>query len=122
MERVMRMRQIAASAAAVVLLGGCASQLAAIAPVGGGDVTALRIATIDVLQDLGVDMMQVPVCVEANEPVDSYVCDGTTADGKAIAVTSHGTTPMMMTIVVDGTQVFSGSVRDVIDNAAGVVQ
>lgn len=116
----MSVRRIAAAtAAAAVLLSGCGSQLAAIAPVGGGDVTALRIATIDVLQDLGIQMMQVSVCVEADEPADSYVCDGTTADRKAIAVTTLGTTPMTMTILVDGRQVFAGSVRDVIDKAAG---
>ena len=109
------------ASAAVLVLSGCASQLAAIAPVGGGDVTALRIATIDVLQDLGIGMMQVPVCVEADEPVDSYVCAGTTTDGKAIAVTSPGTTPMTMTILVDDKQVFAGSVREVIDKAAGEV-
>ncbi len=110
---------IVAASIAALALSGCASQVAAIAPVGGGDITALRIASIDVLQELGIGMMQVPVCVDATEPVGGYECAGTTVEGKAITVTSDGTTPLTFTLDVGGEQVFAGSVSDVIDKAAG---
>lgn len=104
---------------AVMTTTACASQIDALAPVGGGEVTALRIASIDALQDLGIAMMRVPVCVAAAESSDGYTCEGTTAAGEPISVTSPGTSPLSLAIAIDGKRVFEGTVADVIDKAAG---
>lgn len=114
----MRAAGLIAVGIAFAALTGCASQMAALAPVGGGDITVLRIATVDVLQELGIDMMQVPVCTEDPDARAGYTCSGTTSNGKAIAVTSPDSLPMSIVISVDGKVVFEGEVRDVIDKAA----
>ncbi len=115
----MRRALLAAPLLAVLALAGCASQISALAPVSGGDITALRIAAIDVLEQQGVEMMLVPACVTEGE---GYTCSGTTYAGKPIEVTSPGTDPLGMTVTVDGAVVFEGSVKVVIDKAAQVTQ
>jgi hypothetical protein len=117
------MRRLALGAAgllAAAALTGCASigtQLDGLAPVGGGDITTLRIAVVDVLTEQGILMMDVPVCVEEAE---QYTCSGTTIDGRPIVGTAPLTTPLTVTVTVGGEQLFQGGAMDVIDEAAGM--
>ncbi len=65
---------------ALIPLAGC-TQIAQLQPVAGAEVTAVRIATNDVLVDKGVPIGVAPVCdVEG----DLYVCKGTTRNGREI--------------------------------------
>ena len=106
--------------AALLAASGCASQMAALAPVGGGDITALRIATVDVLIAKHIDMAQVPVCTEDPSGANGYSCAGTTVDGRPISVTAPYAEPtaMTMTVSVGGTVVYAGLVVDPINRAA----
>lgn len=58
------MRRLLLIIAPLLVITGCASQVAALAPVGGDDITAVRFAAIDVLLAKGVAIMQAPVCTE----------------------------------------------------------
>ena len=113
------MRRVGAMAAllAVVALSGC-SQVAAIAPVGGNHLTEVRFATIDVLQQKGIALEQVPICTRASDGAIS--CEGTTVDGAAVSAASPADDPDSFTVSVASETVFSGSVSAVIDQAAGV--
>jgi hypothetical protein len=102
---------------AVVALAGC-SQVAAIAPVGGNHLTEVRFATIDVLQQKGIALEQVPTCTRADDGAVS--CAGTAADGAVIAASSPADDPDSFTVTVGSDTVFTGSVSAVIDEAAGV--
>lgn len=104
--------------AALFALAGC-SQIAAIAPVGGNHLTEVRFATIDVLQQKGVALEQVPTCTRASDGAIS--CAGTTIDGTAIAAESSASDPDGFSVTVGTDTVFTGRVSDVIDQAAGVV-
>lgn len=117
------MRRLLLGGAAVgttILLAGCASvgsQLDGLAPVGGGDITTLRIAVIDVLTEQGILMLEVPVCVEE---ATEFTCAGTAIDGRNIIATAPLTEPLTVTVTVAGEQVFQGVAMDVIDKAAGM--
>ncbi|KZE33983.1 hypothetical protein [Microbacterium sp. T32] len=102
---------------AVCALAGC-SQVAAIAPVGGNHLTEVRFATIDVLQQQGVALEEVPTCTRASDGAIS--CAGTTADGAAVTAASPADDPDSFTVTVGSDTVFTGSVSAVIDQAAGV--
>ena len=102
---------------AVLALAGC-SQVAAIAPVGGNHLTEVRFATIDVLQQKGVALEEVPTCTRASDGAIS--CAGTTADGTAVTAVSPASAPDSFTVTVGSDTVFTGSVSAVIDAAAGV--
>ena len=103
--------------ASTLALGGC-SQVAAIAPVGGNHLTEVRFATIDVLQQKGIALEEVPTCARASDGAIS--CTGTTADGAAVTATSPADDPDSFTVTVGSGPVFTGSVSAVIDQAAGV--
>lgn len=107
-------RAVLCAAVPALLATGCASQVAALAPVGGDGLASLRTAATDVLLAQGRDILQAPVCTRA---AAGYTCAGALADGAAIGVTS----PIdlsVMTITVGEQQVFSGSVADVLQAAA----
>lgn len=102
---------------AVIALAGC-SQVAAIAPVGGNHLTEVRFATIDVLQQKGVALEQVPTCTRADD--GAIACTGTTAAGEAVTASSPSADPDSFTVSIGSDTVFTGSVSAVIDAAAGV--
>jgi hypothetical protein len=103
--------------AAALALTGC-SQVAAIAPVGGNHLTEVRFATIDVLQQKGIALEAVPTCTRSGDGAIS--CAGTTAAGEAVTAASPSTAPDSFTVTVGSDTVFTGSVSDVLDQAAGV--
>jgi hypothetical protein len=113
---------------AVVVLTGC-SQAAQLQPVAGGQISAVRTATNDVLVDRGVDIHVAPVC-EFSEP--QFVCIGSTAKGEEIrsqarVVAKFGATQteygadspadVSLVVTVAGDTIYEGNVEDVlIDN------
>lgn len=100
-------------ALAVLALAGC-SQVAALAPVGGDDVAEVRFATIDVLLDKGVEILEAPTCELAGTVI---TCAGTTTGGDAITATSSTDADATLEVDVGSTTVFSGSLLDVLDAA-----
>jgi hypothetical protein len=100
----------------VALLAGCSSQISALAPVGGDDITSLRIAAIDVLLERKLTIRDAPVC---SEVAPGYSCTGSLTDGSAIVVTAPDADATTMTITVGGSVVYEGSVQEVLDRAAG---
>lgn len=104
------------AAGALLLLTGC-SQISALAPVGGDDITGLRTAAVDVLLQKKVAIKVAPTCVESST---EYRCQGTTVTGGPILVTAPTADPIIMTITVDGAQIFNGSVDDVLTAALEV--
>ena len=98
----------------VLLMTGCGSQIAALAPVGGDGLASLRSAATDVLLAQQRDILQAPVCTRATQ---GYTCAGTLADGSSVGVTSP-TDLSVMTITIADREVFSGSVADVLQAAA----
>jgi hypothetical protein len=97
------------------VLSGCASQIDALAPVGGTNRIALRTAAIDVLLQDKLTIRDAPQCVKAG---DGYSCVGSLTDGSAIVVTSPGTDLDTMTVMVGDVVVYDGSVQAVLDAAA----
>ncbi|MBN9210270.1 MAG: hypothetical protein BGO45_07520 [Microbacterium sp. 71-36] len=113
----MRRALLALPLLAALTLTGC-SQIAAIAPVGGNHLTEVRFATIDVLQQKGIALEAVPTCTRSDE--GAIACTGTTAAGEAVTAASPSTDPDSFRVTVGSDTVFTGSVSDVIDRAAGV--
>ncbi len=120
-----RVLHLAALALVVAGAGGC-SQAAQLQPVAGGQVSAVRTATNDVLVTRQVDVGVAPVC-EFADPY--YECSGTTADGEAIESTAevlaaYGETTdqwgayvpadVSLVVTVAGAEIYSGKVEDVL--------
>ncbi|MFZ4487003.1 MAG: hypothetical protein ACOYO9_10480 [Candidatus Nanopelagicales bacterium] len=112
----LRTASLACASALVLVASGCASQMSALAPVGGDNIFKVRTATIDVLLGEGLALKVVPTCVQEAEAV---VCEGTTMDDAKISVTAPGKGTTTMAITVGGVVVYDGSVQAIIDAAAG---
>jgi hypothetical protein len=122
------MRRIIPAAIAVAALAGC-TQAAQLQPVAGGQISAVRTATNDVLVDQEVDIQVAPVC-EFEDPL--FVCVGSTVDGEEIrseaevladfgeAETEYGAyTPadVSLVVTVGGDPIYDGDVEEVlVDN------
>lgn len=112
------MRALAAptiALAAVLGLTGC-SQVAAIAPVGGDHLAEVRYAAIDVLLAEETDILTAPVCAQA--PSGEVTCTGETMDGDDITVVSPAADQKVVTVKVGDRELYSGSITDVVDDAA----
>ena len=99
---------------AVLALAGC-SQVSALAPVGGDDVSEVRFATIDVLLAQGVEILEAPTCALAGDVIS---CAGTALDGRDLASTSGTTLDSTLEVTVGGTSIFSGTLGSVLDAGA----
>ncbi|WP_378143803.1 hypothetical protein ACFJGV_10245 [Cnuibacter sp. UC19_7] len=102
----------------VVLLAlaatGC-SQVAAIAPVGGGREAEARFGVDDVLIAEHVDVLTAPVC--ETDPQGAIRCAGTTTeDAEIVGVVPPGD-PAQLSVTVGGETVYSGSLQSVLDDA-----
>ena len=110
---------------AAASLAGC-TQIAQLQPVAGGQVTAVRIATNDVLVQKGVPIGVAPVCTVEG---DTYVCKGTTRRGRDIrseavviepfgaSKTEYGAdTPadVSLKVTVGSKEIFNGKVENVL--------
>lgn len=107
---------LALGAALVVSgLAGCASQIDALAPVSGDDVSAVRTATTDVLLARNADILEAPVCAKSETAI---TCEGTLTNGSTISVDAPLDAPDTMTVTVAGEVVYEGSIQDVLSAAA----
>ena len=97
------------------VLSGCASQIDALAPVGGTNRIALRTAAIDVLLQDQLTIRDAPQCEKAG---DGYSCVGSLTDGSPIVVTSPGADLATMTVMVGNIVIYEGPVEDVLEAAA----
>jgi len=108
-----------------VALTGC-SQAAQLQPVAGGQISAVRTATNDILVDQDVDIKVAPVC-EFEDP--KFLCVGSTTDGKKITSeaevlaefgatkTEYGAyTPadVSLVVTVGQDQIFNGKVEKIL--------
>ena len=98
---------------AAPLLVGC-SQVAALQQVSGVPLATVKIAADDVLLAKEVPLLVSPVCVTGD---GQFTCTGTTLEDKPINVTVPDDEQMVMTITVDGEQIFSGPVQEVIERS-----
>lgn len=116
---VVSIHRIAAGAAIAALsaLGvtGCASQIDALAPVSGDDVSAVRTATTDVLLAEGLEILVAPVC-EKDEV--AITCEAKLVDGTQVSTDAPLDGTVTMTVTAAGDVVYDGSVQDVLDRAA----
>jgi hypothetical protein len=127
----MRLTTLAMAFLLAVATVGC-SQVAQLRGVAGGQVSAVRAATNDVLvrEEVAIDVA--PVC-EFAEPL--YVCRGTTADDKEITseatvLADYGQTTdewgaympadVSLVVRVGGDEIFNGKVEDVLVGAGQV--
>jgi hypothetical protein len=115
LERLVK-RLLLVAAALSLALTGCASQISGLAPVGGDDITGVRIAAINVLLQNDVAIKTAPICRDVDT---GYACSGTTVDGKAIEVTADDDAddPAMI-VTVDGAVIYQGSMMRKLDEAA----
>lgn len=102
------------AAAVLLALTGC-SQVAALAPVGGNRATEIRFATIDVLLDHDIQLLEAPTCAEADDK--AVTCSGTTVDGKPVTATSPAAYQDSLIVEVDGTKLYNGTIDAVIDES-----
>ncbi len=111
-----RAATLVCASALIFLASGCASQMSALAPVGGDNIFKVRTATIDVLLGEGYALKIVPTCVQQSEVV---VCEGTTMDDVKITAIAPAKGTTTMAINVGGVVVYDGSIQTIIDAAAG---
>jgi hypothetical protein len=95
-------------------LSGC-SQTAALAPVGGNDVTEVRFATIDLLLANDVDVLDAPVC--AAGAGSAIGCHGTTVEGDEITASATSAANTTLTVMVGSRTIYSGSLLAALDTA-----
>lgn len=106
-------------ATALVLAGLClagCSQAAALAPVGGDRLAEVRFGTLDALVAAEIGISTAPTCTQETDGTVS--CTGTTNDGRKISSISRGSSPDIE-ILVGGERLYSGSLADLLDRAAG---
>lgn len=100
--------------ALLLLTTGC-SQAAALAPVGGGHLTEVRFAALDLLVQRGVAILVAPVCTDT---ADDISCRGTTVDGAVVLVRSPAADRTQVTVTVGDEMLYQGPIQDVLDSAA----
>ena len=106
---------LGAGVVVLLTLAGC-SQIAAIAPVGGGRESEVRYAAIDVLMAEGVEILTAPVCEPANAEREIR-CVGETFERERIDVHSPGDAPDTFTLTVGERMLYAGSIRTVLEAA-----
>lgn len=112
----MRVLGAIGAAAAALVLAGC-SQIGGLAPVSGDSITMLRTAAYDVLLQNKVPILVAPTCTEGET---SYSCAGSTEDGTPITVTAPLAKPLVMTVSVGDTVLYTGDVISVVQSFAEV--
>ncbi len=105
---------VALATALAGALSGC-SQIDALAPVGGDTLAEVRFAANDVLVASGVEVLTAPVCVASTTAI---TCEGATAEEAAILVKTTSADETSLEVTVGGTTLYSGSLQDVLDDAA----
>ena len=106
----------ASIASLTVLLTGCASQIDALAPVGGDRMFAVRTAATDLLIEQGYEILKAPICTQTDTEID---CLGELMDGAKVTVHSPIDDATTLTLKVDGETLFDGDYQEVLNKAAG---
>ncbi len=116
MNSVKKSLALSASVALIlVALTGCASQIAALKPVGGDALAGVRTATIDLVLAEGYEFLEAPVCTQSETEIN---CLGSTTEN--IEVISQSLLDGNKLVVVKlGTEtIYQGSISDVLEKAA----
>lgn len=95
----------------VTLTVAACSQIGALTPVGGDNITTVRNAVYQVLVEQQVELLVAPKCTVASA---GFTCSGTTVDGALIEAAATGTTPFPLTITIAGATVFEGNAVEVL--------
>ena len=111
-----RLLLTASVASLTVLLSGCASQIDALAPVGGDRMFAVRTAATDLLIEQGYQILEAPICTQTETDID---CAGELMDGATVTVNSPVDDATTLTLKVDGETIFDGDYQKVLNKAAG---
>ncbi|UFS60810.1 hypothetical protein [Subtercola endophyticus] len=106
---------LASAAVLALALSGC-TQIAAVAPVGGNHQTEVRYAAIDVLTTAGTDILTAPVCAASAD--GTITCTGATTTGDTITAVSPATDTTVLTVTVGAKTLYSGSILNVLNDAA----
>lgn len=104
------------TALGAMILTGCASQISALAPVGGDTLVSVRTAATNVIQDQGLDILIAPVCTQTETEI---YCTGSLIDNQEFHINSPLDDSFNMTITLSGSIIFEGNYQDVLNKAAG---
>lgn len=98
-------------------LSGCASQISALAPVGGDVLVSVRYAATEVMLEEGYDFLEAPVCQQTDTDI---TCQGKLMSGENVEVLAPLEDAPTMTITIDGNVFFEGNYQDVLNKQAGI--
>lgn len=104
------------TALGIMFLTGCASQISALAPVGGDTLVSVRTAATNVLQDQGLDILVAPMCTQTQAEIS---CAGSLTDNQEFHIKAPLDDSFNMTITLNGSIIFEGNYQDVLNKAAG---
>lgn len=110
-----RIAAILTSVLSMMLLSGCASQLDALAPVGGDDVSMVRTVTTTVLLHEQLEIMNAPQCTKTDTEI---TCEGELLDGSAVSAEAPTTPFGEITVTVAGELLYQGDISSVLEAAA----
>lgn len=99
----------------VSVLTGCASQIAALKPVGGDDLAGVRTATIDMVISRGYGFLEAPVCAQSDTQIS---CVGSTTDNQEVTSLSDLDGNKNVTIKIGADTIYQGSITEVLEKAA----
>lgn len=100
---------------AAASLTGCASQIAALKPVGGDDLAGVRTATIDVVLAQGFEFLEAPVCTQSATEIS---CVGSTTDSEEVTSVSTLDGNKNVTVTLGSNTIYQGSIAEVLEKAA----
>lgn len=102
---------------ALVLSGvsGCASQLDALAPVGGDDLSMVRTAATTILLANNLEILDAPQCEKSETDI---TCVGSLFDGSEVLIEAPLEPFGSMTVTVGGSVLFEGDLKKVIEAQA----
>lgn len=95
-------------------LTGCASQIAALKPVGGDALAGVRTATIDLVIAQGYEFVEAPVCTQDETQI---TCLGSTLENYGVASVSLLDGQSNVTVTLDGKTLYQGSITEVLEQA-----
>lgn len=99
----------------LITMPGCASQLDALAPVGGDDISMVRTAATTLLLANDLEVLDAPKCTKSDTEI---ACNGSLVDGSKVTVQAPTDPFGEITVTVGGEVLFQGQVASVIDKAA----
>lgn len=105
----------AALGLALITMPGCASQLDALAPVGGDDISMVRTAATTLLLAHDLEVLDAPKCTKSDTEI---ACVGSLVDGSEVTMQAPTDPFGEITVTVGGEVLFQGQVASVIDKAA----